>query len=72
MPSRIVIEPGKRSGQPCIRLRITVWEVLSWRAAGMTDSESLRIIRSWSLMISGPRTNMPLGLACASLCKVAV
>jgi uncharacterized protein (DUF433 family) len=27
MEERITIEPGKRSGQPCIRgLRITVWE----------------------------------------------
>ncbi len=27
--NRIPIEPGKRSGQPCIRgLRITVWGVL--------------------------------------------
>ncbi|MGB7986625.1 MAG: DUF433 domain-containing protein [Terracidiphilus sp.] len=33
--SRITIEPGKRSGQPCIRgLRITVWEVLDWLAKG--------------------------------------
>ena len=34
--NRITIEPGKRSGQPCIRsLRITVWDVLGWMAAGM-------------------------------------
>lgn len=40
--SRITIEPGKRSGQPCIRgLRITVWDILSWLAAGMTESEIL-------------------------------
>ena len=27
--SRITVETGKRSGQPCIRrLRITVWDVL--------------------------------------------
>jgi uncharacterized protein (DUF433 family) len=38
----ITIEPGKRSGQPCIRgLRITVWDVLRWLAAGMTESEIL-------------------------------
>ena len=36
------IEPGKRSGQPCVRgLRITVWDVLSWLAAGMTEQEIL-------------------------------
>jgi len=40
--SRITIEPGKRSGQPCIRgLRITVWDVLGWLAAGMTEEQIL-------------------------------
>ena len=39
---RITIEPGKRSGQPCIRgLRITVWDILSWLAAGMFEGEIL-------------------------------
>ena len=39
---RITIEPGKRSGQPCIRgLRITVWDVLSWLAGGMSEKEIL-------------------------------
>jgi uncharacterized protein (DUF433 family) len=39
---RITIEPGKRSGQPCIRgLRITVWDVLDWLAAGMSEEEIL-------------------------------
>ena len=39
---RITIEPGKRSGQPCIRgLRITVWDVLNWLAAGLNESEIL-------------------------------
>ena len=38
--NRITIEPGKRSGQPCIRgLRITVWDVLSWLADGKTEEE---------------------------------
>ncbi len=42
MASRITIEPGKRSGQPCIRgLRITVWDVLNWLAAGMTEQQIL-------------------------------
>jgi uncharacterized protein (DUF433 family) len=42
MTARISIEPGKRSGQPCVRaLRITVWDVLSWLAAGMTEQEIL-------------------------------
>jgi uncharacterized protein (DUF433 family) len=40
--NRITIEPGKRSGQPCIRgLRITVWDVLGWLAAGMSESQIL-------------------------------
>ncbi len=38
--NRITIEPGKRSGQPCIRgLRITVWDVLSWLAAGRNEDQ---------------------------------
>lgn len=42
MESRITLEPGKRSGQPCIRgLRITVWDVLALRADGMSESEIL-------------------------------
>jgi uncharacterized protein (DUF433 family) len=39
---RITIEPGKRSGKPCIRgLRITVQDVLEYLASGMTDEEIL-------------------------------
>ena len=38
----ITIEAGKRSGQPCIRgLRITVYDVLGYLAAGMTEEEIL-------------------------------
>jgi uncharacterized protein (DUF433 family) len=40
--SRITIEAGKRSGKPCIRgLRITVYDVLSYLAAGMTTEQIL-------------------------------
>ena len=40
--SRITIEPGKRGGRPCIRgMRITVYDVLSYLAAGMTVAEIL-------------------------------
>jgi uncharacterized protein (DUF433 family) len=40
--NRITIEPGKRSGQPCIRgLRITVWEVLGWMATGVREEQIL-------------------------------
>jgi uncharacterized protein (DUF433 family) len=36
----ITIEPGKRGGQPCIRgLRLTVSDVLSYLASGMTEAE---------------------------------
>jgi uncharacterized protein (DUF433 family) len=38
----ITIEPGKRGGKPCIRgMRITVYDVLSYLAAGMTEQEIL-------------------------------
>jgi uncharacterized protein (DUF433 family) len=38
--SRITVEPGKRSGKPCIRgLRITVSDVLEYLASGMTETE---------------------------------
>lgn len=33
----ITLEPGKRSGRPCIRgMRITVYDVLSYLASGMS------------------------------------
>ena len=39
----ITMQPGKRSGKPCIRgLRITVYDVLGYLAAGMTHEEILR------------------------------
>ncbi|HEX7312355.1 MAG TPA: DUF433 domain-containing protein [Pyrinomonadaceae bacterium] len=38
----ITIEPGKRSGKPCIRgMRMTVYDVLEYLAAGMTQEEIL-------------------------------
>ena len=38
----ITMEPGKRSGKPCIRgLRMTVADVLGYLAAGMTHDEIL-------------------------------
>jgi uncharacterized protein (DUF433 family) len=37
---RITIEPGKRSGKPCIRgMRITVYDVLEYLASGMSEEE---------------------------------
>jgi uncharacterized protein (DUF433 family) len=39
----ITIEPGKRGGKPCIRgMRITVHDVLSYLASGMTQDEILQ------------------------------
>jgi uncharacterized protein (DUF433 family) len=39
----ITIEPGKRSGKPCIRgLRITVQDVLEYLAGGMSEDEILQ------------------------------
>lgn len=36
----ITIEPGKRGGKPCIRgMRIAVYDVLDYLAAGMTTDE---------------------------------
>jgi len=38
----ITIEPGKRGGKPCMRrMRITVYDVLRWLAAGMSHTEIL-------------------------------
>ena len=40
--SRITIEPGKRSGQPCIRgMRISVQDVLEYLAGGMSAEQVL-------------------------------
>jgi uncharacterized protein (DUF433 family) len=39
----ITIEPGKRSGKPCIRgTRMTVTDVLEYLAGGMTPEELLK------------------------------
>jgi uncharacterized protein (DUF433 family) len=38
----ITVEPGKRSGKPCIRgMRITVYDVLEYLAGGMTVEQVL-------------------------------
>jgi len=38
----VTIDPGKRSGKPCIRgMRITVGDVLGWLAAGMSFDDIL-------------------------------
>ena len=38
----ITIEPGKRGGKPCIRgMRMTVYDVLEYLAAGMSQQEIL-------------------------------
>ena len=38
----ITVEPGKRSGKPCIRgMRMTVSDVLEYLAGGMSEDEIL-------------------------------
>ena len=38
----ITLEPGKRSGKPCIRgMRITVADILGWLASGKTVNQIL-------------------------------
>ena len=40
---RIVVDPGVRSGKPCIRgTRITVYDVLEYMAGDMSESEILK------------------------------
>jgi len=38
----LTLEPGKRGGKPCIRgMRITVYDVLSYLASGMSPAQIL-------------------------------
>lgn len=38
----ITTQAGKLGGKPCVRgLRISVWDVLGWLGAGMTEDEIL-------------------------------
>jgi uncharacterized protein (DUF433 family) len=38
----VTLEPGKRSGKPCIRgMRITVEDILRWLASGMSFEDIL-------------------------------
>jgi len=38
----ITIQAGKRGGKPCIRgMKITVYDILSWLASGMSTDEIL-------------------------------
>jgi uncharacterized protein (DUF433 family) len=60
--SLITIEPGKRGGRPCIRgLRITVYDVLSYLAAGMTPEE---------VLVDFPYLTMEDILACLSYAQL--
>ena len=39
---RIIIDPAKRGGKPCIRgLRITVYDILEYLASGMSEADIL-------------------------------
>jgi len=47
--NRIVIEPGVRSGKPCIKgTRITVYDILEYLAGGMSEDGILRDFPSLS------------------------
>ena len=62
----------KRSGQPCVRgLRITVWDVLSWLAAGMTQQEILDDYPELEPVIFPPYMTSPPIWAGVSLCEAA-
>lgn len=38
--NHITIDAGKRGGKPCVRgMRISVYDVLSWLADGMTETD---------------------------------
>lgn len=51
---RITIEPGKRGGKPCIRsLRITVYDILDYLAAGMTPRKSSTTFQNSNSPTSG-------------------
>lgn len=40
--TRITLDPARRGGRPCVRdLRIAVYDVLGWLAAGQTEAEIL-------------------------------
>ena len=42
LENRITVEAGKRGGKPCIRnMRITVYDVLSMLASGMSNEDIL-------------------------------
>ena len=44
----IRIDPERRFGKPCVRdTRISVFDVLSWLASGMTHAEILEDFRSY-------------------------
>jgi uncharacterized protein (DUF433 family) len=54
----ITIEPGKRSGKPCIRgMRITVQDVFEYLAGGMTEDQILEDfpdLPARTLMLASP------------------
>lgn len=47
---RIIVDPGVRSGKPCIRgTRITVYDILEYLAGGMTEQQILQDFPSLQL-----------------------
>lgn len=60
----LTIDPGRRSGKPCIRnLRITVYDVLGYMAAGMSHAEILADFPSLT------ETDLRACLAFAASCR---
>jgi uncharacterized protein (DUF433 family) len=53
----LTLEPGKRGSKPCIRgMRITVYDILSYLAAGMTHD---RILADFPLPNRRGHSGMP-------------
>lgn len=56
----VTIEPGKRSGKPCIRgLRITVSDVLEYLASGMSKPRFSKTFPNSPVRTSGPASPSP-------------
>ena len=70
--NRITIEAGKRSGQPWIcGLRITVWDVLTWLAAGMSEEQIITDSPELEKEDFRAVSTRPRRLADESLCETA-
>jgi hypothetical protein len=70
----IMIEPGKRSGKPCIRgLRITVSDVLDYLARGMNQHRAMDLLEdrvrregSWNAPVRSAQSGLADGNSCCA------